>query len=155
MIQIEAFQNFLINKSYNGVVLTPNLNELIMSDSLYFDNFLYQYRKRQYGDAEFSALNSLYPVIERECYTLYQDNNYDGLPWKLKEKGYSTFAVHGYEGEFWNRRSAYPNQGIDKYYAMEELDTSDIIGLGISDESMFQQQVGIRKEQIRRFLHSL
>ena len=27
MIQIEAFQNFLINKSYNGATLTPNLNK--------------------------------------------------------------------------------------------------------------------------------
>ena len=94
-------------------------------------------------------------MIERECYTLYQDNNYDGLPWKLKEKGYSTFAVHGYEGEFWNRRNAYPNQGIDKYYAMEELDTSDIIGLGISDESMFHQAVGIMKEQNTPFFSFL
>lgn len=155
MIQIEAFQNFLINKSYNGATLTPNLNKLIVSDSLYFDNFYTNIGKGNTADAEFSALNSLYPVIERECYTLYQDNNYDGLPWKLKEKGYSTFAVHGYEGEFWNRRNAYPNQGIDKYYAMEELDTSDIIGLGISDESMFHQAVGIMKEQNTPFFSFL
>ena len=74
---------------------------------------------------------------------------------RLKEKGYSTFAVHGYEGEFWNRRNAYPNQGIDKYYAMEELDTSDIIGLGISDESMFHQAVGIMKEQNTPFFSFL
>ena len=29
MIQIEAFQNFLINKSYNGTALTPNLISLL------------------------------------------------------------------------------------------------------------------------------
>lgn len=151
MIQVEAFQNFLINKSYNGVELTPNLNKLIMSDSLYFDNFYTNIGKGNTADAEFSALNSLYPVIERECYTLYQDNNFNGLPKKLKEKGYQTFAVHGYEGDFWNRRNAYPNQGIDKYYAMEELDQSEQIGLGISDESMFDQSIEIMKKQISPF----
>ncbi len=145
MIQIEAFQNFLINKSYNNVELTPNLNRLIGGDSLYFDNFYTNIGKGNTADAEFSALNSLYPVIERECYTLYQDNNYDGLPWKLKDRGYQTFAVHGYEGDFWNRKNAYPNQGIDTFYALEDLDSSDTIGLGISDESMFKQSVSIMK----------
>lgn len=151
MIQLEAFQNFLINSSYNGVTLTPNLNALINDNSLYFDNFYTNIGKGNTADAEFSAMNSLYPVIEREVYTLYQDNKYDGLPWQLKKKGYSTFAVHGYEAEFWNRKEAYPNQGIDRYYAMEDLDSSDIIGLGISDESVFSQAVDIMKEQDKQF----
>lgn len=146
-IQLEAFQNFLINNSYNGVTLTPNLNELIKNDTIYFDNFYTNIGKGNTADAEFSALNSLYPVIEREIYTLYQDNKYDGLPWHLKRQGYSTFAVHGYEGDFWNRREAYGGQGIDKYYAMEDLDQSDIIGLGISDKSVFSQAVDIMKKQ--------
>lgn len=147
MIQLEAFQNFLINNSYNGVTLTPNLNELIKNDTIYFDKFYTNIGKGNTADAEFSALNSLYPVIEREVYTLYQDNKYDGLPWHLKRQGYSTFAVHGYEGDFWNRREAYGGQGIDKYYAMEDLDQSDIIGLGISDKSVFSQAVDIMKKQ--------
>ncbi len=147
MIQLEAFQNFLINASYNGVCLTPNLNSLIKDNSLYFDNFYSNIGKGNTADAEFSALNSLYPVIEREIYTLYQDNKFDGLPWHLKRNGYSTFAVHGYEGDFWNRKEAYGGQGIDKYYAMEDLDQSDIIGLGISDKSVYSQAVDIMKKQ--------
>lgn len=151
MVQLEAFQNFLINASYNGVTLTPNLNELIGDNSLYFDNFYSNIGKGNTADAEFSALNSLYPVIEREVYTLYQDNTFDGLPWHLKRQGYSTFAVHGYEGDFWNRRNAYKGQGIDRYYAMEDLDDSDRIGLGISDISVYDQAVDIMKEQNKPF----
>ncbi len=151
MIQLEAFQNFLIGASYNGVELTPNLNRLIANETLYFDNFYANIGKGNTADAEFSSLNSLYPVIEREAYTLYQDNTFDGLPWKLKDRNYSTFAVHGYEGSFWNRENAYPRQGIDEYYSIEDMDASDIIGLGISDKSMFAQAIDIMKEKSKPF----
>ncbi len=147
MIQVEALQNFVINRSYNGVELTPNLNRLIQNDTIYFDHFYTSVGKGNTADAEFAAFNSLYPTTTRESYTLYQDNNFTGLPWKLIDKGYNTFAVHGYEEEFWNRNMAYPNQGIQKFYAMEKLDDSEIIGLGISDMSVFEQTVDIMKEQ--------
>ena len=151
MIQVEALQNFVINRSYNGVELTPNINKLIQSDSIYFDHFYTNVGKGNTSDAEFSALNSLYPSAERESYTLYQDNNFSGLPWKLTDRGYDTFAVHGYEKEFWNRNEAYPNQGIQEFYAMEDLDDSEIIGLGISDMSVFSQTVDIMKAKTGPF----
>lgn len=147
VIQIEALQNMMIGAEYNGQVLTPNLNALIGEDSLYFDHYYTNIGKGNTADAEFSTMNSLYPVIDRECYELYQQNTYDGLPWMLREQGYRAFAVHGYLGDFWNRNYAYPYQGFEDYYSMEDLDDSDVIGLGISDESMFGQTVELLKEQ--------
>ncbi len=145
VIQVEALQNFVIGAEYNGQVLTPNLNSFIKKDTVYFDRYYSNIGKGNTADAEFSTLNSLYPVIDRECYDLYADNTYDGLPWLLRDKGYHTFAVHGYKGEFWNREAAYPAQGFEDFYSMEDLDASDIIGLGISDKSMFKQAVDIFK----------
>ena len=147
VIQVEALQNFLIGAEYNGQELTPNLNRLLNKDTLYFDNYYSTIGKGNTVDAEFTSLNSLYPVIDAECYRLYERNTYNGLPWLLKEQGYGTFAVHGYEGEFWNRESAYPYQGIDEFYSMEDLVQDDMIGLGISDKSMFRQAVDIIKKQ--------
>lgn len=151
LIQVEALQNFVINAEYNGQIITPNLNEFIKNETLYFDHYYSNIGKGNTADAEFSTLNSLYPVIDRECYTLYEDNTFDGLPWLLRDKGYSTFAIHGYKGEFWNREAAYPGQGFMDFYSMEDLDSTDIIGLGISDKSMFKQAVGIFKEQKQPF----
>ncbi|MGB8453216.1 MAG: LTA synthase family protein [Anaerocolumna sp.] len=145
VIQVEALQNFVINAEYNGQVITPNLNAFIKKDTVYFDRYYSNIGKGNTADAEFSSLNSLYPVIDRECYTLYQDNTYDGLPWLMRDLGYRAFAIHGYKGEFWNREAAYPAQGFEDFYSMEDLDTSDIIGLGISDKSMFKQAVDIFK----------
>lgn len=147
LVQVEALQNFVIGRDYQGVELTPNLNQLIKENSLYFDQYYSHIGKGNTSDAEFSTLNSLYPVIDREIYTLYKDNTFYGLPWILKEEGYETLAFHGYEGEFWNRKEAYPGQGIDEFYSMEDLDQSDSIGMGISDLSVFNQAVEIMKEK--------
>jgi phosphoglycerol transferase MdoB-like AlkP superfamily enzyme len=151
LIQVEALQNFVIGAEYNGQVLTPNLNALLSNDSLYFDRYYSTIGKGNTVDAEFATLNSLYPVIDRECYTLYEQNTFHGLPWILRDKGYSTLAIHGYEGEFWNREAAYPGQGIEQFYSMEDLDANEIIGLGISDKSMFKQAIDILKEEKEPF----
>lgn len=146
LVQVESLQNFVINASYNGQVLTPNLNSLINGETLYFDHYYSNIGKGNTVDAEFSTLNSLYPVIDRECYTLYEQNTFNGLPWLLRDEGYNAFAIHGYEGEFWNREAAYPYQGFEEFYSMEDLDSSEVIGLGISDKSMFTQAVNIMQQ---------
>lgn len=151
LIQVEALQNFVINAKYNGEVITPNLNALVGNDTLYFDRYYTNIGKGNTADAEFSTLNSLYPVIDRECYTLYQDNTFNGLPWLLRDKGYSANVIHGYKGEFWNREAAYPAQGFENFYSMEDLEANDIIGLGISDKSMFAQAVGIMEKEKQPF----
>lgn len=141
VIQLEAYQNFVINKEYNGQELTPNLNKLIGEDTLYFENYYSVIGKGNTADAEFATMNSIYPVIDGESYRLYTSNTYNGLPWKCKDAGYETYAFHGNEGEFWNRKAAYPYQGIDHFYSIEDMDDSDIVGLGVSDRSMFSQMV--------------
>lgn len=151
LLQVEAYQDFLIGAEYNGQELTPNLNKLLEKDTLYYDNYYSNIGKGNTADAEFSTLNSLYPVIEGESYRLFMENTYNGLPWLLKNEGYSTFAIHGYEGDFWNRNEAYPYQGFDEFFSMEDLDSSKQIGLGISDKSMFHQSADILEQEKNPF----
>lgn len=151
LIQVESLQNFVLGATYNGQELTPNLNALLQKDTIYFNNYYSNIGKGNTVDAEFTTLNSLYPVIDRECYSLYTTNTYNGLPWLMREEGYSTVAIHGYEGSFWNRENAYPYQGFEEFYSQEDLISDDIIGLGISDKSMFRQAVTILKNQKKPF----
>lgn len=147
VIQMEALQQFVIGAEYNGQEITPNLNRLMRGDSLYFDHYFSNVGKGNTADAEFSSLNSLYPLIDGESYRLYQDNTYEGLPWLLREQGYTAFAIHGYKGEFWNREYAYPNQGFQDFYSLEDLNQDEMIGMGISDKSMFKQLIPILQNQ--------
>jgi len=151
VIQLEAFQNFVIGTEYNGQEITPNLNALLETDTLYFDHYFTNTGKGNTADAEFTSMNSLYPLEDGEIYRLYQDNTFNGLPWLMRGLGYYSFAMHGYYGDFWNREAAYPNQGFQNYYSMEDLNQDELIGIGVSDKSMFRQLVSILKEQVDPF----
>jgi phosphoglycerol transferase MdoB-like AlkP superfamily enzyme len=94
VIQLEAFQNFVLGATYNGQEITPNLNKLMGKDTIYFDHYFSNIGKGNTADAEFSTLNSLYPVIDGESYRLYQDNTFNGLPWLMRDNGYYSFAIH-------------------------------------------------------------
>lgn len=151
LIQTESLNDFVIGKIYNGQELTPNLNQLLKEDTFYFNHFYSTTGVGNTCDAEFSVLNSLYPNDERECYRMYVDNTYQGLPWMLRDEGYEAMAFHGYVKTFWNRNEAYKNQGFEHYYSQEELDMTEISGFGLTDKEMFRQAVDILKTKQQPF----
>ncbi|MBR5047388.1 MAG: sulfatase-like hydrolase/transferase, partial [Eubacterium sp.] len=151
LIQVESLNDFVIGADYEGQELTPYLNQMIQEDSFYFDRFYSTTGVGNTCDAEFATMNSLYANDERECYRMYVDNTYNGLPWMLKEEGYSTMAFHGYVKTFWNREEAYKNQGIDHFYSEEELEMTQKSGFGLTDKEMFRQAVDILKTKEEPF----
>lgn len=146
VIQVESSQNMVINKDYNGQEITPNLNKLISEDTLYFNNYYQQLGKGNTSDAEFVSHNSIYAPVHGQAYEIYQDSYFHGLPWILKDKGYSTAALHGYRGDFWNRDKAYPAQGFDKFYSEKDYDFDEELVMGIGDKEFFDQSIGYMKE---------
>jgi len=123
MIQIEAFQEFVLGESYKGTEITPFLNKLIKNDSLYFENYYYMVGGANTADAEFAANNSLFPGENYGSYQKYTDNDYHGLPWLLRDNGYTqTTAFHAYYGWYWGREDAYPHQGFMDYISIEDVE---------------------------------
>ena len=84
VIQVESLQNFVVNKKYGDTEITPNLNYLINNDSFYFPNYYQQLGLGNTSDAEFITNNSIYPTTEGQAYSLYQNNEFYGLPWQLR-----------------------------------------------------------------------
>ena len=122
VIQVEALQNFVLNREYNGQELTPFLNSLIGNNSFYFNNYYYQVGGGNTSDAEFTVNNSLLSTTTDAAYMKYYENTYYGLPHILKDNGYKKAeAYHAYNSDFWNREIAYVNQGFDNYYASRRL----------------------------------
>ena len=79
IVQVEALQQFLINRKINGVDITPNLNRLI-DESLYFDNIYYQVAGGNTSDAELLVNTSLYPAEEGAAFVRFAENKYYSLP---------------------------------------------------------------------------
>jgi len=155
VIQIESLQNSMIGAKYNGSEVTPALNALIEGDSIYFDNFYQQLGSGNTSDAEFAMNNSMLGAIESYTYDLYQNNYFRGLPWILKQQGYSTLVLHGYHKDFWNRENAYPNQGFDKFIGGDDFKNDYLVGIGnvqgVSDKEFFRQSIPFLKESKKPF----
>lgn len=144
VIQVEALQNFVLNATYNGQVLTPNLNAFLKDDCLQFTNHYYQVGGGNTADAEFTVNNSLYPPEKEAAYEKYTDNDYYGLPFLLKDNGYTgAYAYHGNNGAFWNRETAYPYQGFDDFISREDMPSLPTMGSmeGVTDSALFERIV--------------
>ena len=147
IVQAESLNTFPIGMKINGQEITPNINKLI-EVSYYFPNAYLQIGRGNTSDAEFVANNSLYPMSSKGIYTEYPKNDFLSLATILKEEGYTTSATHGYLPDFWNRMEAYPNQGFQEFYYINHpaINREKIIGMGVSDESMFIQMIPFYKK---------
>ena len=150
VIQLEAFQNFAINREYEGQELTPFLNSLVNEqESVYFDHYYYQVGSGNTSDAEFATNNSILGTMSSYTYTLYQQNYFRGLPVLLKEQGYETAAMHAYEKTFWNRENIYPSLGFDHFFDSDYYeDDEDYTGWSVvatNDKSFYHQSIDAMK----------
>ena len=147
VIQVEALQDFVIDLFYEGQEVTPYLNSLIKEGgSLYYDNYFQLLGRGNTSDSEFVTNNSIHPSMDEPTYNQYENWNFYGLPWLLRDNGYTAWAFHGYEKSFWNRERAYPYQGFQRFLSEEDYDFEDIIGFGIKDEDFYLQTLDYLQE---------
>ena len=140
-IHAESIQNFVLNTSFNGVDVAPNLKR-IASEGLYFSNFHAQESVGTSSDTEFTYSTSLLPAGSGTVFISYYDRNYTTIQKLLNEKNYYTFSMHGNNCTFWNRQATHKSFGYQKFYCYtNDYNIDEKIGLGLSDKSFFRQSV--------------
>ncbi|NLY42909.1 MAG: LTA synthase family protein [Clostridiaceae bacterium] len=140
IVQVEALQGFVMNRTINGKEITPNLNRLARN-SYYFDRIYHQVAGGNTSDAEFLTNVSLHPAKEGAVYFRYPNNHYESLPKVLKAKGYDTYVFHGFRPSFWNRTVMYKALGFDTYMSLDDYVVDEKVGWAISDASFFRQSL--------------
>ena len=140
IIHAESLQTIALNRSFNGVEVTPTLNRLA-SEGIYFDNYYSEVGVGTSSDAEFTFSTSLMPSSNGTVFVNYFDRQYETIQKSFKKKGYYTFSMHGNTGDFWNRSTMHKNMGYDKFYSKSSFKIDETIGLGLSDKSFFKQVV--------------
>ncbi|OBZ12980.1 LTA synthase family protein [Bacillus sp. FJAT-26390] len=150
MVQLEAFQNFMINKSIGGQEITPHLNGLI-KQSAYFSQFYHQTAQGRTSDADFTANCSMQPVANGSVFIQYAPNAFDCMSKTLKENDYGTSVFHSYEGGFWNRNIMYNNMQYDQFYSLKHFTLDEKIGWALGDKSFFRQSLDVISEQKQPF----
>lgn len=149
-IHAESIQSFVINKKINGKEITPNLNRLV-KEGLYFDNFYTQTSIGTSSDTEFTIATGLMPAQVGVAFVSYFDEHYFPLAEKMGNKGYRSIVLHGNGRQFWNRQMMYPSLKIDKFYAKDNFEIDDTIGLGLADHSFFKQSAEILKKEADKY----
>ncbi len=138
IIQMESFQNFLINLSIDGQVITPNMNELAGS-SYYFPRFYQQVGQGNTSDAEFIVNTSFYVPPDGPATQMYAPKELPSLPKLLQAQGYNTATFHTNEVDFWNRGELYNALGFDRYYDKTYFGEEDTVFYGASDEVLYEK----------------
>ncbi len=142
IIQMEAFQNFAINLSIDGQVVTPNLNAL-MNDSLYFPHFFQTIGQGNTSDAEFMSNTSIYPTGVIAMSTGYGDREIPSMPRMLAQDHYVSNTFHINDVTFWDRNQMYPALGFTQYYDKPSFNNDKFNAFGASDMELYR--VGLEK----------
>ncbi|MBU8905976.1 LTA synthase family protein [Desertibacillus haloalkaliphilus] len=151
MIQFEALQQFVLHQTINGQEITPTLNQLT-NKGVYFPNFYQQIGAGNTSDAEFIANTSLYPPGGESASAAYGKKEIPSLPRLLE--GYDTLTFHANDISFWDRDQLYEALGFDSYYDSDFFGEEDVIGIGPSDDILFQKGFEVlleRHEQNKKF----
>lgn len=138
IIQMESFQNFLVNLKIDGKEITPNINKLA-KENYYFKHFYQQVGQGNTSDAEFVVNTSFYIPPRGAATMIYADKELPSLPKMLKESGYDTTTFHTNVVEFWNRGEMYKALGFDRYYDQKFFGTEDNVFFGSSDEQLYKK----------------
>ncbi|OMF21322.1 phosphoglycerol transferase [Paenibacillus sp. FSL H8-0548] len=150
MVQLEAFQNFMLHKSIGGEEITPHFNKLI-EQSAYFSQFYHQTAQGRTSDADFTANCSMQPVANGSVFIQYAPNEFDCMPSTLKDNDYATTVFHSYEGGFWNRNIMYGNMKYDQFYSLKHFTVDEKIGWALGDKSFFRQSLDVISDQQQPF----
>jgi len=154
LVQLESLDGVALDINLEDGPLMPNLKK-ISESSIYFPNAYDLSGSGRTTDGEILATSSILPIQNENIFTSYDLSHLVTLPKVLKENGYSTFSIHGFEGSFYGRNIAHPAMGYDNSYFLENLNDDDVVGWGVSDKSMITQAVGIMKEQTTPFMAHL
>ncbi|KHL96871.1 sulfatase [Paenibacillus sp. IHB B 3415] len=138
ILQMESFQNFLINLSVDGTEITPNLNKLA-AESYYFPRFFQQVGQGNTSDAEFIVNTSFYVPPDGPATEMYAPKDLPSLPKLLQAQGYDTATFHTNEVDFWNRGELYNALGFNRYYDKAYFGEEDTVFYGSSDEVLYNK----------------
>ncbi len=140
VIQLEAFQNFLIDLNVEGQEVTPNLNKL-KKEAVYFNHMFQMAGQGNTSDAEFLTNTSFYVPPVGAATDEYVDYSLPSLPKYFKDAGYLTATFHTNDVKFWNRDKLYQALGFDYYYDKSWYGTEDTIAFGSSDKILYDKAV--------------
>jgi len=146
MIQVESLGGFVINQKVNGKEVTPNLNKLAKV-SQFFPNDRFLYGAGHTSDTDFVSNTSYFPLPDAAVFVRYGQDDFTSLPKNIISNGYSAYAYHGFNRNFWNRDVALKSLGYQKFYAADNYPKGTNINMGLNDGDFLSKTADYIKKQ--------
>ncbi len=142
-IQLESLEQFAVEAEVDGRPVMPNMQKLAR---LGFGFRLFdQTHLGRSADGQFIFLNSLHPPSDRPLAFVYPNNQYFGLPYLFREKGYDTIYMHPSDPSFWNAEGMAKAYGFQTRLFRNDLPVRDkdteVRGWGLTDEALFTRVI--------------
>jgi phosphoglycerol transferase MdoB-like AlkP superfamily enzyme len=118
VIQVESLDFTILDREFNGKIITPFLNELKKKSFFYKVN---TFHYNGSADADFAFLARREPSRHLLNYKIKTYPYDDALPHKLHEHGYHTYSFHNNNRLYFNRYSVFQKMGFTEIYFIEEL----------------------------------
>ena len=122
--------------------LTPTLYKMYSEGNTFYNHYTPLYSCAT-GESEFVGYTSIFPYVN-VCTPNYiaGDLFYEALPFLFKNKGYSTFSLHNWRDEFYERKLIHPGVGFDNYTDIDDIwkDTSIEHTNGWQSDAMLVEQ---------------
>ena len=155
VLQIEAFEEWLIGATINGQEITPTLNRL-RQNGIFYTNIFNLVASSSTADCEYLFLNSNHPLPDGAVAFRREDNHFVTIATTLRDAGYSTLSMHGYRRGMWNRAVLHPRYGFTHSYFGEELGVVPQIGWGLDDNVFFDKvALQAKEEKAPWFLYAI
>ena len=153
ILQVESLDYGALNwTDEQGRPLTPFLNKLVAASTYHRIT-----SRSRLGSASADCSVLMQEAVNRKIipYKLstYPFEREGSLPRLAGEAGYRTTALHGFDGNFFNRKPAYVRMGFDEVLFKEDLDARG--GLGAGDRHKFFSTYGYLDRAILDFAADL
>lgn len=149
LILVESLDSWLL--SYENGKATPFLNSLKNdSSTIFIRNVLPQINHGRSADAQLIIHTGLLPVFNNSVANLYAKQYYPSIAEAIA-KTHNSLTIMGNSATFWNQKTMNLSYHIDSLLSIESLKKDELIGMGISDESVFKQSANILSKTKKPF----
>jgi phosphoglycerol transferase MdoB-like AlkP superfamily enzyme len=150
IIQVESLDSNMINKKYKDSYVTPYLKSLA-DKNIYYPYVMSYHKGGSTSDTEFSIINSVEPLDIFPAIKLSNYNYPNSMLKRLLDSSYENMVFHGNSGVFFNRDSAFPKMGFNRFYDMAKMNLKHV-GWGAPDHDVFNFASDIIKKQKSPYL---
>jgi len=138
VIIVESLASYPINKSFNGVEITPNINRLL-SDVYYNPNMVSEAILGESSDGQFIYLTGLLPL--QRGVTIHeigapQITTFVSIAKQQIPSLYSQMTIPT-DKAMWSQEAMCGKYGIDKLFSKEQY-TKDVEGEWLNDQQLFE-----------------